>query len=231
MRAELLNAAWVDETFNPWVDAVSHWRPPSTGSLGDRVLGKEEEALRWNAEAEEFAIANEGRRRRVFAGPWCTVLSAVPDNGQRARFWELVARTPRIDWLVMAEDGHANERSLPRNWGKGYDNVWVGASITQIATTGAILACLREVPAKLRFVIASPTVQDLGDLDLRGIGWVVIRLGRDEKVEDPDAIASVRLQATYQGVPVWFDRHGSGVGEMAMSGGVFEAQESPRAGR
>lgn len=233
MRLPVAQAGWADQTFNPWLDDRETARAgiaPAWRQNAQRCVGLDAEALSWNAEADGFKASHEGRRRRVFAGPWCTVIGGTPKANSRAQFWSLVQRTKAIDWLVLADDGFADDKSLPEDWRKGYENVWVGASITSMATAGAILACLRRVPAKLRFVLASPTIQDLGDLDLRGVGWVIVSIGAGEEIADPDAVASVKLQANYQGVPVWFDRQGWNGGSSLSSGGVFEVQESPRTG-
>lgn len=52
-------------------------------------------------------------------------------------------------------------------------NVWLGASVENRAALSRI-EHLRACPAALRWLSCEPLLEDLGTLDLRGIGWVVV---------------------------------------------------------
>jgi protein gp37 len=61
--------------------------------------------------------------------------------------------------------GDANYWPLP--------NVWAGASVEDRKRKGRI-DVLRTVPAAVRFLSLEPLLEDLGELDLTGIGWVIV---------------------------------------------------------
>jgi protein gp37 len=226
--------SWADATFNPWLQEelqVGSQLLDQTLQTCPRVVSGHAQALLWEAQAQAFASEHAGRRRRVFAGPWCSVLGGPSNDDARSAFWELVRRTPNIDWLVLADDGYADSSRLPSDWMKGYRNVWVGATLSSIGTVGAVLDCLRQVPATLRFVMMQPNPQDLGDLDLRGVGWVVIRCHDEMDPSASESVHSVRLQAMYQGVPVWVDKCDSVPHAMLAGFGQLDVKESPRLGQ
>jgi len=52
-------------------------------------------------------------------------------------------------------------------------NVWLGSSIENRAAL-ARLDHLRATPAALRFLSLEPLLEDLGEIDLTGIGWVIV---------------------------------------------------------
>ncbi len=52
-------------------------------------------------------------------------------------------------------------------------NVWLGVSVEDRARKDRI-ALLRQTPAALRFLSLEPLLEDIGDLDLTGIDWVIV---------------------------------------------------------
>lgn len=59
----------------------------------------------------------------------------------------------------------------PEDW--PLPNVWLGVSVEDQQRKTRI-DVLRQVPAALRFLSLEPLLEDLGTLDLSGIGWVII---------------------------------------------------------
>ena len=53
------------------------------------------------------------------------------------------------------------------------DNVWMGATVENTETAWRI-DCLRNVPANVRFLSLEPLLSSLPNLDLSGIGWVIV---------------------------------------------------------
>lgn len=67
---------------------------------------------------------------------------------------------------AAAECNHAMAR-LP------LPNVWLGVSVEDRKRKDRI-DILREIPAAVRFVSVEPLLEDIGEVDLRGIHWVII---------------------------------------------------------
>jgi protein gp37 len=53
-------------------------------------------------------------------------------------------------------------------------NVWLGVSVENRKHGLPRIDVLREVPAAVRFLSVEPLLEDLGDIDLRGIDWVIV---------------------------------------------------------
>ena len=56
---------------------------------------------------------------------------------------------------------------------KPLPNVWIGTSVENQARKYRIDQ-LRKIPAVLRFLSLEPLLENIGELDLRGIGWVIV---------------------------------------------------------
>ena len=54
-----------------------------------------------------------------------------------------------------------------------FKNLWLGVSVENNATKHR-MDILRQIPAALRFVSFEPLLEDLGELNLDGIGWVIV---------------------------------------------------------
>jgi protein gp37 len=203
---------WADEVFNPWLSAtraIASSQGEWTSQQSALSVGDPREAIEWNRLSGVFLREN-GRRRRVFAGPWCRVFADGVAASERDAFWRLVSKTPAIDWLVLLEPNVDPLLSLPSEWGGGFDNVWIGIKVAGGGASKAI-AALRRVAARLRFLVMAPILGDVGDLQLEGVGWVILSTP-PANAEEFDAVASVRLQCAAYGVPCWFectDRNGA----------------------
>jgi protein gp37 len=65
---------------------------------------------------------------------------------------------------------------------------------------------LREVPAALRFLSVEPLLEDLGEINLTGIGWVIVgaESGRGARPMREDWVRSLRDQCAAAGVPFFY---------------------------
>jgi protein gp37 len=95
------------------------------------------------------------------------------------QMFDIMARTPQHRYLIltkrperMTECLHAlwRERSDPQ---VEFSHVWLGVSIESRAYLGRA-DVLRSIPAAVRFLSLEPLLEDLGALDLTGMGWVIV---------------------------------------------------------
>ena len=137
---------------------VKHWNDP----------------LRWDR-----AAAKAGVRRRVFCSSMCDVFEDNPAiDLERAKLWPLIRATPHLDWLLLTKRPERLVTELPKGWGNGYRNVWLGTSIESQEYVDRAQH-LRAVPATVRFLSCEPL---LGAVDLfpvldtpdTEIDWVIV---------------------------------------------------------
>lgn len=167
---------WADHTFNPWIGctkvspACDHCYAErlATARLGvawgphaeRRVTADStwRQPLAWNRKAQR-----EGKRARVF----CASLADVFDNQApelwRAGLWDLIARTPHLDWLLLTKRPQNIAKMLPAGWGAGHPNVWLGTTVENQAEADRRIPELLDVPAKVHFLSCEPL---LGPVDL-----------------------------------------------------------------
>lgn len=169
--AEKSNIEWTDATFNPWwgcarvspgcdhcyAEALAHRLKPEmlwTTKGARHFFGDNHwnEPLRWDRKAVKL-----GRRLRVF----CASMADVFDNQQelqplRERLWVLIRATPHLDWLILTKRIGNAKAMLPEDWGDGYENVWLGASIVNQPEADRDLPKLMTTAARMRFVSFEP---------------------------------------------------------------------------
>jgi protein gp37 len=73
------------------------------------------------------------------------------------------------------------------------------------------IAQLQATPAALRFLSIEPLLENLGPLDLTGIGWVIVggESGNGVRPMHPDWVRSIRDQCVKAGVPFFFKQWGA----------------------
>lgn len=83
-------------------------------------------------------------------------------------------------------------------------NVWLGVSVESRDYLHRI-DTLRETPAALRFLSLEPLLEDLGPINLAGIGWVIVggESGPSHRECDPIWIENIVAQCRCAGVPVF----------------------------
>lgn len=84
-------------------------------------------------------------------------------------------------------------------------NVWLGVSVEDIMNKPR-LDLLRKIPCNLRFVSFGPLLEELGELDLTGISWVIVEgeSGKNHRSCKPEWVRSIRDQCVAKAIPFFF---------------------------
>lgn len=92
-------------------------------------------------------------------------------------------------------------------------NLWLGVSVENRRHGLPRIDHLRTAPAALRFLSIEPLLEDIGRLDLTGIGWVICggESGIGARTFDLDWARSLRDQCAAAGVPFFFKQMGENV--------------------
>ena len=178
--AENTKIEWADHTFNPWTgctkigpgcdhcyaegwakrSGIVQWGPGAERRRTSEANWKQ--PMRWNAEAERIGV-----RYRVF----CASLADVFDNEVpvewRADLFDLIARTPHLDWLLvtkrignaktmMADALHLNPAALSNGQIWPLPNVWLGITVVNQAEADRDIPKLLQTPAAVRFLSVEP---------------------------------------------------------------------------
>jgi protein gp37 len=90
----------------------------------------------------------------------------------RARLWKLIRKTPNLDWLLLTKRPENIPAMMPHG---DWPNVWLGTSVEdrkRLRRVDSLRVAPQHVP--VRFVSAEPLLEDLGAVDLRGVGWLIV---------------------------------------------------------
>lgn len=222
---------WTHHTFNPWWGCVrvsaacDHCYAETWAKrLGEDVWGPKserrffgdahwKEPLKWNA-----AAAAKGVRERVFCASMADVFENRADLiPHRLRLFELIAKTPHLDWLLLTKRIHLVKKQLP----KGYNfpaNVWLGTTVeNQVEADKRVRHLLEFATPGVRFLSCEPL---LGPLDLRRfltrnesgvrVDWVIAggESGHNSRPMEPQWPDELRKQCTSAQVPFHFKQWG-----------------------
>jgi protein gp37 len=142
MMAESTPIEWTDATWSPWegctkvgpgcdhcyAEAMNAWlrKGENWGPGAPRREYSEDHwdrPIRWNK-----AAGKAGESLRVFPSV-CDPFDNEVDPAWRARFFALIYCTPWIDWLLLTKRIGNAKAMLPADWGDGYPNVRIGATM------------------------------------------------------------------------------------------------------
>jgi protein gp37 len=91
----------------------------------------------------------------------------------RQEAWDVIRRCQNLIWLVLTKRPERILDSLPSDWNEGgYPNVWLGTTCGLVSSYNRV-DLLREIPCALRFLSCEPLTENISDIDLKGIGWIL----------------------------------------------------------
>jgi protein gp37 len=224
---------WTNNTFNPWLGCTKvspgcdhcyaeaqtkHFRQCGWGDKADRrqtSAANWKKPLAWNKKA-----ARSGTRTRVFCASMADVFEDNPQvDGLRQRLWDLIARTPALDWQLLTKRPHNVSRMVPWTdvWPK---NVWLGATAEDQKWLDKRLPHLLALRARVLFLSCEPL---LGPIDLtrwvegarrgthRQIDWVIAggESGAGARPMHPEWLTGVRDQCIGAGIKFHFKQWGN----------------------
>lgn len=240
-------------TFNPWIGCTKvsdgckfcyaenlmdhRWGKVQWGPQGTRVRTSAEmwtQPIKWNEKAKR-----EGHRAKVF----CASLADVfEDRAElvpwRFELFELIDRTPHLDWLLLTKRPENIQRLWPFAW---YDaqctwpNVWLGTSVENQEMADKRIPHLLKVPSAVRFLSMEPL---LGPVDIwqytvprfaaddprhypwrDGIDWVIVggESGPNARPMHPDWARKLRDQCANHGTAYFFKQWGEYIPRLQLT--------------
>jgi protein gp37 len=98
---------------------------------------------------------------------------------------------------------------LPKDWGNGWDHVWLGVSVENQAYIYR-KNILVEIPARTRFISAEPLLGFINLGKLQGIHWVITggESGPNSRKLNLDWVRNIREQCTSQRISFFHKQNG-----------------------
>jgi protein gp37 len=217
--AEKSSIEWTDATWNPVTGCTKispgckhcyaetfaeRWRGiaghPYEQGFDLRLWPDRLEApLRWKAPRMIFVNSMSDLFHENVPDEFIGKVFAVMAQVQRHSFQVLTKRAER---LASWHDKNRSAWWLP--------NVWIGVSVEDRRYGLPRVPFLRGVRAAVRFLSVEPLLEDIGEMDLQGIDWVIVggESGPGARPMRPEWAASVRDQCLAADVPFFFKQWG-----------------------
>jgi protein gp37 len=152
------------------------------------------------------------RSRRIFVNSMSDLFQdGVPDNFVRQVF-EVMTTADWHIYQVLTKRGsrlRALTSKLPPEIVR-HNHIWLGVSVEDRKYGLPRVDELRETSAAVRFLSIEPLLEDLGELDLRGIDWVIVggESGPGARPMAEPWVRSIRDQCCAANVPFFFKQWG-----------------------
>jgi protein gp37 len=130
----------------------------------------------------------------------------------RKEIWAMMKERRDIEFLILTKRIDRFSVALPDDWGDGYDNVNLGCTVENQATSDYRLPLFLSYPIKRRFIACSPILEAI-DLSpyLSGVEHVTVsgESGREDRVCDYEWVKTIRDECVKAGTTFWFKGTGS----------------------
>lgn len=124
------------------------------------------------------------------------------------RVFSVIQHTPQHTYQILTKRADR----LPQYFAREAcpQNVWLGVSVEDRKHGIPRIADLRQVNARIRFLSVEPLLEDLGEIDLTGIHWVIVggESGPKARPMHEDWVAHVKEQTDAAGVAFFFKQWG-----------------------
>jgi len=125
------------------------------------------------------------------------------------RVMDTIRRSPQHTYQILTK--RADRLPLYFSTRKVPSNVWLGVSVEDRKYGVPRIDHLRRVHASVRFLSIEPLLQDIGELDLSGIHWVIVggESGAKARPMKPAWVQNVKRQCEAAGVAFFFKQWGA----------------------
>jgi protein gp37 len=164
------------------------------------VPGKLEEPLRWSKSRMIFVNSMSDLFHEDVPDDYVLAVAGVMQTANWHTYQVLTKRADRLQ-QALRTTLHAHS-TLP--------HIWWGVSVEDRAHGLPRIDQLREAPAAVRFLSIEPLLEDLGDVNLSGIHWVIVggESGHGARPMQREWVESLRDQCAAAGVPFFFKQWG-----------------------
>ena len=200
--------SWTDFSWNP----VSGC---SKVSKGCKFCYSETWAKRWHRSFEVTLHPEKLRevekipaRSKVFVNSMSDLFHTEIPTAFINQVFEAIRKRPDVIFQILTK--RPDEIRLRANTiDRILDNVWLGLSV-EMKKYLARAEILKRADVRTRFISFAPLLEDLGDLDLSGLDWIVIggESGPHHRLMNIEWARNIINQAKEQGVAVWMKQLG-----------------------
>ena len=124
------------------------------------------------------------------------------------RIMDTIKRTPQHRYQILTKrsermKAYFQTREVPQN-------VWLGVTV-ECASSKARIDHLRDIDATVKFLSCEPLIEDLGELNLDGIDWIIVggESGLKARPMQLAWVINIKQQVELQGAAFFFKQWGT----------------------
>lgn len=218
---------WTNETWNP----ITGCCKKSEGCLNCYAEKMHKRLTAMGQEKYKFPFENvvfhyEELSRKLSNKPKMFFVNSMSDTFNEKISWEQILKILTFCGKYPQHVFQILTKRAERVDGFLYPaNVWLGVTVEKAKYKNRI-DYLRKTNAKIKFLSCEPLLEDLGELDLSGIDWVICggETGSNARPMHPDWVRNIQRQCKEQNVSFFFKQWG----EFAPVKNSIEYLELPR---
>ncbi|HOO82159.1 MAG TPA: phage Gp37/Gp68 family protein [Alphaproteobacteria bacterium] len=207
---------WTEHTWNPTTGCAKV--SPGCKHCYAEAMAKRLQAMGANGYDNGFKLSimeerlNQPLKRKkgttYFVNSMSDLFHEGIDDVFLDRVFGVIEKTPQHQYQILTK----RAERLPEYFGehKVPQNVWLGVSIEDKKYGVPRIDLLRQVNAYIRFLSVEPLLEDIGDIDLTNIHWVIVggESGPKARPMKPEWVENVRIQCEEQGAAFFFKQWG-----------------------
>ena len=119
-----------------------------------------------------------------------------------------IVKTPQHRYQILTKRAERMEeyfrtRLIPRN-------VWVGVTV-ECKSSKDRIDYLRKLDATVKFLSCEPLIEDLGEMNLEGVDWIIVggESGPKARPMQPEWVINIKRQVEQQGAAFFFKQWGT----------------------
>jgi len=132
---------------------------------------------------------------------------SIPDT-YIDQVFDVIARSTQHTFQILTKRAdrmalYFRDRVVPRN-------AWLGVTVEDRQDGVPRIAKLREIDATIRFLSVEPLLEDIGEINLTGIHWVIVggESGPKARLMKPEWVEPIRQQCEEAGTAFFFKQWG-----------------------
>jgi len=164
------------------------------------VPEKLNDPLRWRSPKRVFVNSMSDLFHEGVSTEYIAAVGRVMERANWHTYQVLTKRHQRMRTLLSGE----------LKWMAQFPHVWFGVSVENREHGLPRVKSLRVTPAQVRFLSIEPLLEELGEIELAGIAWVIVggESGPGARPMQEDWVLSILQQCREHGVPFFFKQWG-----------------------
>lgn len=121
---------------------------------------------------------------------------------------DVIIKTPQHNYQILTKRANRMQEYFSNK--KIPKNIWLGVTV-DVSTSKFRIDHIRGLEASIKFLSCEPLLEDLGDLNLEGIDWVIVggESGAKARPMKQEWVVSIKEQTEKQGSAFFFKQWGT----------------------